>query len=243
MPARSLRLLLGGCFATTSWGCAEKRAEFFDLLAGRDLLTQANDAMYPPLKTSGSCTVASAPDLQPCQSGPVHKFSGHTQGKDWEFTVPYFTGLDTFSMTNVSLRCAPGEPGLFVELDGTIRDLGISVTAHVREKTNLRKGAGPKMETSVLERFANLTARVVASVSCVSGTSLRLQPDLAEGSLTLSAVEIGTPFFHVDYSHVIIQALRTLLQGLTFTPPASWGALMPVVCAATTPELEASLVI
>jgi len=239
MPGRSLQLLLAGCLAVISWGCTEKRAEFFNWFAGRDLLALANDAVDPSFKTLGDCTAASDAYLQPCRSVPA--FPVHTRGKDWEITVSYATGLDTFSVTNVSLRCdptsaaAPAELGWFAELDGTIRDLGINVTAHVDF---------PQMRKSTLEKFANLTAHVVARVSCVDGDTLKMALDPAEDSLNLSKMELGFSFLSIDLSPYLVRLLRHLfLKGTTFTPPAAWGPVMAEVCAVTAPELDFSLLI
>merc|ERR1712107_920841 len=81
---------------------------------------------------------------------------------------------------------------------------------------------------------SDFSAHVVARVDCVDGTSLRLQLDPAEDSLTLSKMEMGISVLSLDVSSHIVQVLRPpLLQGATFTPPALWGPLMREVCAVT----------
>jgi len=215
-------------------GTARRRqALVFNQLAGKDLLAAANAAIGDAsLKTVGDCAAA-GDDLEPCRSVPG--FPVHKQGKDWKITVPYATGLDTFSMTNISMRCdptsaaAPAKLGWFAELDGTIRDLGINVTAHVDF---------PKLKKTALKHVANLTAHIVARVNCVNGTSLQLELDPAEGSLTLSKVEIDISIIHVDVSSEIVQALRTKLQSATFTPPERYAPMLRAACAGPPPEPE-----
>ncbi|CAK0814051.1 unnamed protein product [Prorocentrum cordatum] len=140
MARAAARLLLGGCLGTLCWGCTEEQALVFNRLAGRDLLKLANAGIGNlSFETIGDCAAA-GDGLKPCRSVP--NFPVHMQGKDWKITVPYATGLDTFSMTNISLRCdptssaTPAELGWFAELDGTIRDFGINVSVFGRSCTS-----------------------------------------------------------------------------------------------------------
>jgi len=238
--SRRLALLLGGCLAGAAAGCSEREAEVFNRLVGRRLLQFADAALGNlSLKTVGDCSAVTSPDQKPCRGIPT--FPLHEKGEDWELDVEYVTGLNSLRMTNISLRCdpnstaAPSQLAWFTQLDVTMAQFAMMVSAHVDF---------PKLQKTMLESVPNLTAHMVARATCVNDTSLELQLDPAEGSLTLSKVPVDISIIHVDVSRAIVQAVRSKLDRLVYTPPAKWIKLTKTLCSQLAPlEAESALVI
>jgi len=241
MPGSLLRLLLAGCLAAISLGCNEKTAASFNssLVSA---VTGAVGAWSRSVKTVGDCAAVVDPALRPCQAVPI--FPLQMQGDNWEINAPYATGLDTLDVTDLSLRCDSASAIWIAEFNFTVHNLSIQLTAQVDLATWLWSKA-PKFTQTKLLQVAGFSARAVARVECVDGSSLRMLLDPAEDSLTLSKIELGISALSLDVSPHFVQLLRRpLLQGTTLTPPAPWGPrMLGVICSTTTKELEGSLVI